>query len=275
MLSSKQNNRISSLFTQYKRFTRPGRATQSTWPFGNIQKVFCGLAALTLLLSGPCIVPGNAQSSSQSDGAMNDSKKAQKTKPPKKTTGKGKSNKASNAVKRIVVVFPVDAKGASESLSDIITDVEKARLSTSGQYSGISFLTSLPSVRRSVNEQSLTQTDILPPYAMRTKAQKLTMAAGYDVAMVSSLDSYEYSADNQNVTMVLTIQMIDFSGTTPRNYTAADTVTTPAKSAKNATDTMAAETAARSLAEKLMTSVLNSAMGPKTPAAGTTTPAPK
>ena len=136
----------------------------------------------------------------------------------------------------------MDAKGTAEQLSDIITDVEKARLSTSGKYSGISFLTSLPSVRRAVNEQSLTAADIQPPYATRTKAQKLTQAAGYDTAVISSLDSYEYNADNQNVTMILSIQMIDFSGATPRNYTAADTITTPAKSAKNATDTAAAET---------------------------------
>ena len=170
--------------------------------------------------------------------------------------------------KRLVLVFPVDAKGAAaEQLSDIITDVEKARLSTSGMYSGISFLTSLPSIRRAVGEQSLTQADVQPPFATRTKAQKLTTTAGYDMAVISSLDSYEYNADNQNVTMVLSMQMIDFSGDTPRNYTAADTVTTAPKSAKNATDTTASEQAARSLTEKLMTSVLNSAKGAKTPSA--------
>lgn len=273
MLNIKQNNRISSLLIQCKRYAQVSRFTQDKQAIKTARKVSGGLAVLALFLGGSCISMAHAQSGTTA--GMQEKMKVPKDKAPKKSGKSSKSNKVSNVVKRIVVVFPVDAKGTAENLSDIVTDVEKARLSTSGLYSGISFLTSLPSVRRSVNEQSLTQTDILPPYAMRTKAQKLTMAAGYDVAIVSSLDSYEYSADNQNVTMVLTIQMIDFSGATPKNYTAADTVTTAAKSAKNATDTTAAEAAARALAEKLMTSVLNSAMGTKPPAAAATTPAPK
>ena len=253
-----------------------------------------GLAGLALLLCGALACPAQAQSSgnlqnrsgdkpdtttkttSVPQGVKKDAKKdAKKT---ATTDKKGKtSGKMPIMAKRLALVFPVDAKGAAaEQLSDIITDVEKARLSTSGMYSGISFLTSLPSIRRAVNEQSLTQADVQPPFATRTKAQKLTMAAGYDIAVISSMDSYEYSADNQNVTMVLSIQMIDFSGDTPRNYTAADTVTTAPKSAKNAADTTASEPAARSLAEKLMTTVLNSAKSAKAPSGGTgTTPVSK
>ena len=102
--------------------------------------------------------------------------------PPAKPTGKdakkvvGKNNNKNGYVsKRIVLVFPVDAKGAAaEQLSDIITDVEKARLSATGAYGPISFLPSLPAVRRSLNEQSLTPADITPPFATTFKAQRLT-----------------------------------------------------------------------------------------------------
>ena len=71
--------------------------------------------------------------------------------------------------------------------------------------------------------------------------------------------------------MVLSIQMIDYSGATPRNYTAANTVTTPPKSVKNATDTTATTVAARNLAEQLMTEVLKASTAAKATAAGGTT----
>lgn len=195
---------------------------------------------------------------------------------PMKTSGKDAkkgSGKTGYVAKRVVLVFPVDAKGAAaEQLSDIITDVEKARLASTGNFGTVSFLASLPSIRRGLSEQSLTPTDIHAPFATTAKAQRLTTAAGYDAAMISSLDSYEYNADNQNVTMVLSIQMIDYSGATPRNYTAANTVTTPAKSVKNATDTTATTEAARNLTEQLMTDVLKAAAAAKAmPAGGTGT----
>ena len=200
-----------------------------------------------------------------------------KTTPMKMSGKNAKKDNGKNGyvAKRVVLVFPVDAKGAAaEQLSDIITDVEKARLASTGNFGTVSFLASLPSIRRGLNEQSLTPADINAPYATTAKAQRLTNAAGYDAAIISSLDSYEYNADNQNVTMVLSIQMIDYSGATPRNYTAANTVTTPPKSVKNATDTTATTEAARNLTEQLMTDVLKAAAAAAvkaTPAAATGT----
>lgn len=241
-----------------------------------------GLCALTLMLGCANIAHAQAEESNQAGRAgdtpnptiKKDSvpmgvkpkaptKKAAPTKAAKtKSAGRGKMMTA----RRIVLVFPVDAKGAAaEQLSDVVTDVEKSRLSATGQYGGISFLTSLPSIRRAVGEQSLTPSDVQPPFATRAKAQKLTTTAGYDLGVISSLDQYEYNADKQNVSIVLSIQMIDFAQDPPRSYTAADSVTTAPKSAKNATDTAAAEEATRNLTEKLMTNVLNSATGAKSP----------
>ena len=208
-----------------------------------------------------------------------DPKKADpvKTTAPKKTTAKSGGRGKMTMTKRIALVFPVDTPNASAGqLSDVVTDVEKARLSASGQFGAISFLTSLPSIRRAVGEQSLTSTDVQPPFASRTKAQKLTSTAGYDLGVISSMDQYEYNADKQNVSIVLSVQMYDFSQDPPKSYTAGDSVTTAPKSAKNAADTTAAEEAVRNLTEKLMTTVLNSAAGAKSPSpapAGKATPA--
>lgn len=255
-----------------------------------------GLLSAALLIGSASISPAFAQGdvSNRTDqpdptakkdglppGVKKDTTKAtkQKSKPPAKTatkTGKKGRDKNMAAMKRIVLVFPVDAKGqAAEQITDVITDVEKARLSATGQFGAVSFLTSLPSVRRAVSEQSLTNADVNPPFATLAKAQKLTTTAGYDAAIISSLDSYEYNADDQNVSIVLSIQLIDYSGSTPRSFTAADSVKTAAKSAKNATDTTASGDATRNLAERLMTDVLKSYMASKTSAAGTTTPAAK
>lgn len=185
--------------------------------------------------------------------------KATPAKPPKQKSKSAPKTNNANVVKQVVLVFPVDAKGTAEQLSDVVTDVIKSRLALSGKYSGVNYLTSLPSVRRGVTEQTLSQADVLPPFTSRTKVQKLTTTAGYTLAVVSSIDQYEYSPDNGNVAIVLSIQLIDFSGATPKNYTAAEPVTTAPKSAKTATDTTAAEAAVRTLAEKLIASVLASA----------------
>ncbi len=245
-----------------------------------------GLCALTLLLGCANMAHAQAQESNEAGRAgdapnptiKKDSvpmgvkpKMSAKKTAKMKTGGRGKM-----MARRIALVFPVDAKGAAaEQLSDVVTDVEKSRLGATGQYGGISFLTSLPSIRRAVGEQSLTSADVQPPFATRTKAQKLTTTAGYDLGVISSLDQYEYNADKQNVSIVLSIQMIDFAQDPPRSYTAADSVTTAPKSAKNATDTTAAEEATRNLTEKLMTNVLNSATGAKSPSPAAMTPTGK
>lgn len=185
--------------------------------------------------------------------------KAQKSAPKKTKANTKKDSKTPVGKPTVVLVFPLDAKGTGEQLSDIVTDVIKSRLELSGKYTGISYLTSLPSIRKAVNEQTLSQTDVQPPFTSRTKVQKLAATAGYNFAIVSSLDQYDYNADTQNVSIVLSITLTDFSSGTPKNFTAAEPVTTAAKSAKNATDTVAAEAAVRALTEKLIASVLNSA----------------
>ncbi len=184
---------------------------------------------------------------------------------------------------RVAVIFPVDTSAgadaaapaaagssAKDQLGDILTDVAQSRLTASGRFHSVLFRRSLPTVRRALNENSLSAAEVDKPTGTDLRVRKLTTLAGYDLALVMSIDSYEYDTDKNQVSIVMSARLIDLAGK-PRG--AGINGTSPAKAPEGAKEIDLASKLARDLAEQMMTSLL---APPKTAApvpAGGTDPA--
>jgi hypothetical protein len=179
-------------------------------------------------------------------------------------------NAPTNGWRATIVVFPPETKGGiSDQLTDSLTDVVQSRINATGQYQTQYFLTSLPTVRRAILEQTLSNADVSPPYDSDTKVKRLITLAGHTRAITSSIDDIEYDATKQQMTVVISLRYVDFTGEKPVIRSYGDSITGAEKGAKSDKDIKAASDLTRSLTERLMADFLkgisSAASAPKKP----------
>ena len=176
------------------------------------------------------------------------------------TTSNKKSNspgKAPVVPVRTVLVFPTDTKGGvSDQVGDDVVNVEESRLSLTKLYSPIEFLSSIPTVKLALSEQTLTLADVKKPFDSDSKLKKLSGVTGYDIVLVSSIDDYEYDAAKNQVSVVMSARLIDYAGAKAVVRSAAQSATSPAGAA-NTPELKLATDLVRGLMDKLMTAILS------------------
>jgi hypothetical protein len=174
-------------------------------------------------------------------------------------SSKKKSNppvKSQDMPPRNVLVFPTDTKGGvSDQVADDAVNVVKSRLSLTKMYSPLEFLTSIPTVKLALSEQSLTLADVKKPFDSDPKLRKLSGITGYDLILVSSIDDYEYDAAKNQVSIVMSARLIDYAGAKAVPRSAAQSATSPADTG-NTPELKIATDLVRSLMDKLMTAIL-------------------
>jgi hypothetical protein len=143
-------------------------------------------------------------------------------------------------------------------LTDIITDTVQGRLAASGHYQSVYFLRSLPTVQRALNENALTSNEISHPFDDDAKLKKLMPLTSYYLALTTSIDSYTYDEKKNQVTMLISARLIDFSGSKPVVRAAAENGSSP-ENGGNAKEVTLALGVAKNITEKLMTSLLSPA----------------
>jgi hypothetical protein len=157
---------------------------------------------------------------------------------------------------RTVLVFPTDTKGGvSDQVADDIVNVAEDRLTLSKLYSPIEFLTSIPTVKLAINDQTLTQAEVKKPFDSDAKLKKLSGVTGYDLILVSSIDDYEYDSAKNQVSVVMSARLIDYSGAKAIVRSAAQSAVSPTGSG-NTPELKIATSLVRGLMDKLMTSIL-------------------
>lgn len=197
-----------------------------------------GFAALSAVLLAP----------STSVGAQTQSGRA--------SSSRGSSRTRVVPAGRVVLVFPTDGKGGlSDQLSDVITDTVQGRLATSGRYQSVYFLRSIPTVNRALLEGTLTPNEVSHPFDDDLKLRKLMPYSGFDYALTTSIDSYTYDSAKNQVTLLISARLIDFRGEKPVVRAAAENGSSPANGS-NAREITLASDVAKSITEKLMTSLL-------------------
>jgi hypothetical protein len=172
-----------------------------------------------------------------------------------KNAGDGAKGSTPHELKNILV-FTTDTKGGvSDQVADDIVAVIKSRLMATKMYQPIGFPSSIPTVKLALAEQTLTQSDVRKPFDSDVKLKKLAGVTGYNYVIVSSIDDYQYDTTKNQVSIVLSIRLVDYSGAKPVPRSAGSSAT----SAVNTTNTPELKIASdlvRGLADKLMTAIL-------------------
>jgi hypothetical protein len=225
--------------------------------------------ALAGLLVAPAIAQSPGQGASSGGGARAVPDVSRKVKP----TGSAKSahrtsKTAAMTPARVIMVFPTDGKGGlSDQLSDTITETIQGRIAASGRYQTIYFLRSIPTVQRALNEATLTANEVSHPFDDDTKLRKLMPNTGYDMALTTSIDSYTYDSAKNQVTLLISARLIDYRGDKPIVRAAAENGSSP-ESGGNVREIVVATIVAKSITEKLMTTLLAQDKPMTSPAAG-------
>jgi hypothetical protein len=225
-----------------------------------------GTGALAAALVGLALAPAAAQTPAQaaSGSGKRAETPAQRTvkptapgKTPRSPSDRRHSRQAVMTPSRVVLVFPTDTKGGvSDQLVDVIVDTIQGRIAASGRYQSVYFLRSIPTVARALNEATLTNNEVSHPYDDDTKLRKLMPYSGYDMALTTSIDSYTYDAAKNQVTLLISARLMDFRGEKPVVRAAAENGSSP-ENGGNAKELTLATQVAKSIAEKLMTSLLS------------------
>lgn len=166
-----------------------------------------------------------------------------------------KGSAAQPAELKQVLVFQPDTKGGtSDQISDDILQVIKDRLAATKKYEPVRFLSSLPTVRLAVVQGTLLPADVRKPFDNDAKLKKLSGVTGLSYVIVASVDDYNYDSAKNQVDLVLSVRMIDYTGAKAVVRSAAQSASSPAGG--NTPELKLASDAAKSLTDKLMTSVL-------------------
>ncbi len=193
---------------------------------------------------------------------------------PATAQGKKKNEKeapsAPKAEPKRIFQFPTDSPEGSKAntLTDIVERGIARRLSNNDEYAVAMFFPAMPLIRRALINHEIDRKDVDKPYDKTEKAKKLATLAGYTLVVLSSINDYQYNADKKQVTLDISIRIVDFSGEKPVVIKfVAETATSPADTGKDKTEDKIAIDFARDLVEKLIKDVLK-------PKAVTPTPTP-
>lgn len=181
--------------------------------------------------------------------------------------GQDATGLATQAARKSLLLFPVDVSATAvpnkDEVSAILTDVVSSRLDASGVYSVTRFSRALPTVARLHMDQLLTDADVQAPFSEgNRKAIKVSKEAGYDVAFVGSLDSYEYNEADKQVTLVVAGRIVEAqTGNVVKNVI----INTNSPKGGAGKEDEIALAAARSAGEQLMTRLAPTVVRPVTP----------
>jgi hypothetical protein len=190
----------------------------------------------------------------------------------------GKVN-LSQTLKRTLLLFPVDATPTGATIpnaADVsmdITDVAASRLAASGQYMVSRFSRALPPVARLVNDQTLAEADVQPPFAEdKRKPTKVGKLAQYEVIFVGSVDDYQYNQQDNEVSMVVSGSLIE---TETGKVIKGVTVNAAGSKGGTAKEDEKAQEVARAVGEKLMSQLLPGTAAVVEPTTQPTKPQPE
>ena len=225
-------------------------------------KIALSGAGLGLLLLSAAQVPAAAQDQAPGHNDKNVRKSDSEV---KKGPRPNKNSKKDGPTIETVLVFPPDtpspAGGVADQLTDTVTRVIQRRLDASKRYHSIYFTRAVPVVRRAINDGTLTPADTDRPFNS-LKAKKVSQLSGYANVFMTDINGYSYDADKHQVTLSISLSLIDYSGSKPVVRSAGEQMVSSDKEPKTATEINIALDVARDLTEKLMTELFK----PKTTA---------
>jgi hypothetical protein len=169
--------------------------------------------------------------------------------------GKAGKGNLGYVLKKTLLLFPFDVPSTTatnaEELSALLTDAAASRLIASNQYTVTTYYRAWAPVARLHNDQQLTESDVIPPYAEdNRKALKIAKAVGYEMVCIGSLDEYQYNESDKQVTVTVSGRILNVeTGQVIKNVSLS---ATSAKGGERSKEEELNLDAARQGSEKLM-----------------------
>lgn len=178
---------------------------------------------------------------------------------------KGGSKNKTQVQKTRLLFFPFDADPSITSdvtdVTNMLNDVAISRLEVTNDYSVMRYSWSFPTIKRMVADKIITSDDSKPPFSDdNIKLIKLTEGLGYTVAMVGSLDEYNYNPDTHTLEVTVSARLVNV----PKKQViklAARTISS--SSEMNLKESQIAEKTARKACELLMSDLLSESKTPQ------------
>lgn len=147
----------------------------------------------------------------------------------------GKVNLA-QALRPSLLLFPFDVnKVGAPNAADIsaeLTEKVASRFFATKTYSVTQFYRSLGPIITQLNEQKLSDADVVPPFAEdNLKSTKIARLVGFDVVFVGSVDDYQYNPDNKQVTLTISGRLLEVGADPNTPFKILKSVTRSASSA--------------------------------------------
>ncbi len=174
---------------------------------------------------------------------------------PPKTASTDKKPKAEP---RRVLVLPIDTKSErAEALTDAFNAIITRRLTDKDAFEVTAFDINAPLIKRALIDRQLDKKDAKKPFDNVIKAKKIAGIVGQNLVLLTSIGDYQYDEAKRQVTLDITLRLVDFSGEKPKvEKYVAETATSPENVSKEKDEAKIAQDLLKELAEKLMKDLL-------------------
>jgi len=153
--------------------------------------------------------------------------------------------------------FDVDPSITNDitSVTNMLNDVAISRLEVTNEYSVMRYSWSFPTIKRMVADNLITADDAKPPFSDdNIKLVKLTKGLDFTIAMVGSVDEYNYDPDKHTLEITVSARLVNVTKNVVIKL-AARTISSPSE--MNMTEKQIAEQTARKAGDLLMDDLLS------------------
>ena len=153
--------------------------------------------------------------------------------------------------------FDVDPSITNDitNVTNMLNDVAISRLEVTKEYSVMRYSWSFPTIKRMVADNVITSDDSKPPFSDdNIKLVKLTKGLDYTIAMVGSVDEYNYDPDKHTLEITVSARLVDVTKKVVLKL-AARTISSPSE--MSMTENQIAVQTARKAGDLLMNDLLS------------------
>ncbi len=127
---------------------------------------------------------------------------------------KESSKKKVEIEKTRLLFFPFDVDPSITNditnVTNMLNDVAISRLEVTNEYSVMRYSWSFPTIKRMVADNVITSDDSKPPFSDdNIKLVKLTKGLDYTIAMVGSVDEYNYDPDKHTLEITVSARLVN------------------------------------------------------------------
>lgn len=159
---------------------------------------------------------------------------------------------------RRLLTLPIDAPdGKGEALTDALDSLVKKRFTEKDVFTLTGFEPNSALIKRALIDRQIDRKDLKKPFDNLPKAKKIANLLGFNLVLLVSINDYQYDEAKRQVTLDVSMRIVDFSGEKPKvEKYVAETATSPANAPKDKGEPQIGADLLNELGEKLIKDML-------------------